>query len=378
MNLVNINNVSVLMVFVEGLISFFSPCVVPLLPLYIGYLSGNATSVNEAGETIYERKKVLFQTICFVLGISCSFIILGLAFTSFGKLLAGYQSAFQIVAGILIIVLGLFQLGIFKIGFMNQEYRLPFKINANKMNPLVAFVLGFLFSFTWTPCVGPALSSILLLVSTSQTGILFVLLYALGFVLPFLLLGLFTTQVLNFLKKNKNLIPTIVKIGAVILICIGVYSTYQGIVSSSKTQGNTTDGKIVMPNVMLKDVDGNLYQMEDYKGKPLIVSFMTTWCQYCKQEMAVFEEINVNRDDVQIITILVVRDETKEEVQQFIDNYGGTFPILIDVNGEVAVEFGVSSYPKSFVVSKEFEVLGYIPGYLPIEEFEKIIIDITS
>jgi len=378
MNLVNINNVSVLMVFVEGLISFFSPCVVPLLPLYIGYLSGNATSVNEAGETIYERKKVLFQTICFVLGISCSFIILGLAFTSFGKLLAGYQSAFQIVAGILIIVLGLFQLGIFKIGFMNQEYRLPFKINANKMNPLVAFVLGFLFSFTWTPCVGPALSSILLLVSTSQTGILFVLVYALGFVLPFLLLGLFTTQVLNFLKKNKNLIPTIVKIGAVILICIGVYSTYQGIVSSSKTQGNTTDGKIVMPNVMLKDVDGNLYQMEDYKGKPLIVSFMTTWCQYCKQEMAVFEEINVNRDDVQIITILVVRDETKEEVQQFIDNYGGTFPILIDVNGEVAVEFGVSSYPKSFVVSKEFEVLGYIPGYLPIEEFEKIIIDITS
>ena len=377
MNLVNINNVSVLMVFVEGLISFFSPCVVPLLPLYIGYLSGNATSVNEAGETIYERKKVLFQTICFVLGISCSFIILGLAFTSFGKLLAGYQSAFQIVAGILIIVLGLFQLGIFKIGFMNQEYRLPFKINANKMNPLVAFVLGFLFSFTWTPCVGPALSSILLLVSTSQTGILFVLVYALGFVLPFLLLGLFTTQVLNFLKKNKNLIPTIVKIGAVILICIGVYSTYQGIVSSSKTQGNTTDGKIVMPNVMLKDVDGNLYQMEDYKGKPLIVSFMTTWCQYCKQEMAVFEEINQS-SDVQIITILVVRDETKEEVQQFIDNYGGTFPILIDVNGEVAVEFGVSSYPKSFVVSKDFEVLGYIPGYLPIEEFEKIIIDITS
>ena len=377
MNLVNINNVSVLMVFVEGLISFFSPCVVPLLPLYIGYLSGNATSVNEAGETIYERKKVLFQTICFVLGISCSFIILGLAFTSFGKLLAGYQSAFQIVAGILIIVLGLFQLGIFKIGFMNQEYRLPFKINANKMNPLVAFVLGFLFSFTWTPCVGPALSSILLLVSSSQTGILFVLVYALGFVIPFLLLGLFTTQVLNFLKKNKNLIPTIVKIGAVILICIGVYSTYQGIVSSN-AQSNTTDGTIVMPNVMLKDVDGNLYQMEDYKGKPLIVSFMTTWCQYCKQEMAVFEEINQSRDDVQIITILVVRDETKEEVQQFIDNYGGTFPILIDVNGEVAVEFGVSSYPKSFVVSKDFEVLGYIPGYLPIEEFEKIIIDITS
>ena len=196
----DMEQLSLVAVWLEGLLSFFSPCVVPLLPLYMGYLSGNAKTTLSDGKIVYNRKIVFIQTLAFMAGISLSFVILGLAFTSLGKVIDGYEPIFQMVAGILILVLGLYQLGILKLPFLNQEKRLNVDLPLDKMNPFIAFVLGFLFSFTWTPCVGPALTSILLLTSTSSIGYLYVLVYAVGFVVPFLVLGLFTSQVLNFLK----------------------------------------------------------------------------------------------------------------------------------------------------------------------------------
>lgn len=364
MNL-DMEQLSIVAVLLEGLLSFFSPCVVPLLPLYMGYLSGNAKTVLSDGKIVYNRGVVLLQTLCFMAGISLSFVILGLAFTSLGQLLEDYEVIFQIVAGVMIIVLGLYQLGILKLNFLNQEKRINVDLPVDKMNPFIAFLLGFLFSFTWTPCVSPALTSILLLTSTSSIGYLYVLVYAIGFVVPFLLLGLFTSQVLNFLKDRKKVLPTVVKIGAIILLVMGSYSLYQGVQTYSKQQKAEQYSDASFPQFTLETLNGKEYSLYDYDGKVIFMNFWTTWCGYCQMEVEELKEIhNMNDKDLQILSILVVTDETEEELKAFLKEKDLPYPVLIDYNGVVASQYGVNSYPRSFVIKPNYEMLGYIPGYV--------------
>ncbi|MDD6467367.1 MAG: cytochrome c biogenesis protein CcdA [Erysipelotrichaceae bacterium] len=372
---IQLEQISIVMVLIEGVVSFFSPCVVPLLPLYMGYLSSNAKTTLSDGRIIYNRRIVLIQTICFVGGISLSFVILGLAFTSLGQFIESYQAVFQIIAGILILVLGLYQLGFLNLSFLNQEKRLSIQLPLERMNPILAFVLGFLFSFTWTPCVGPALTSILLLTSTSSVGYLYVLVYAIGFVIPFLILGLFTSQVLNFLKDRKRVLPMIVKIGAVLLLVIGSYSLYQGI--QNWNHQKPVDEPIeqeTFPNIVLSNMEGKKYQLSDYKGKVIFLNFWATWCGYCQQELVHLEELYQMQDpEVQLITVLVVTNETEQEIKDFLGNKEMSFPVLIDWEGEYAMQYGVNSFPRSFLITKDYEMLGYIPGYVDLETLLQVI-----
>ncbi len=371
---ISLEQLSIVAVLLEGLLSFFSPCVVPLLPLYMGYLSGNAKTVLSDDKIVYNRKVVLIQTLCFMAGISLSFVILGLAFTSLGQMIANYEVIFQIAAGVLIIVLGLYQLGILKIPFLNQEKRLSVDLPLEKMNPLVAFVLGFLFSFTWTPCVGPALTSILLLTSTSSLGYLYVLVYAIGFVVPFLFLGLFTSQVLNFLKDRKKVLPMVVKIGAIILLIMGSYSLYQGISLYNRQQKEEMYMDAGFPQFTLETISGKEYTLYDYDGKVIILNFWTTWCGYCQIEVEELRQLHdMNDKDVQILSILVVTDETEQELKDFVAQKDLPYPILIDYNGTIASRYGVNSYPRSFVISPKYEMLGYIPGYVGADVFLDVI-----
>ena len=219
--LINSKNISFIFVFFQGILSFLSPCILPLIPIYISYLAGNSKKVSGDGIITYERREVFLNTVFFVLGISTVFFILGLSFTTLGRILNSYKVIISRISGIIIIFLGLFQLGLFNFGFLNREFKIKAKINFNNMNPSVAYIMGFTFSFAWTPCVGPALSSILLLASSAKTTILgnmLVLVYALGFIIPFLILGIFTTQALNFIKKNKKIVQYTIKVGGVIMV----------------------------------------------------------------------------------------------------------------------------------------------------------------
>ena len=166
-NLLIGNSVNFILVFLEGILSFFSPCVLPLIPIYISYLAGEAKEEKEDGTIVYKRKTVLLHTIFFVLGISFAFFLLGMTFSGLGQFLNKEKDLISKIGGILIIILGLFQLGIFKFEFLNREYKVEDKkVEAakkkRKMTPFVAFIMGFTFSFAWTPCVGPMLSSVLI------------------------------------------------------------------------------------------------------------------------------------------------------------------------------------------------------------------------
>lgn len=121
--------------------------------------------------------------------------------------------------------MGLVQLNIIKLNFLKVEKRIHINIESVKMNPLIAYIMGLTFSFAWTPCVGPALSSVLILASHSENtfaGSLLVLIYTLGFIIPFIILGIFTTETLNFFKEKRNLVKYTIKIGGIILIIIGI------------------------------------------------------------------------------------------------------------------------------------------------------------
>ena len=219
-------SVSAVTVFLQGALSFFSPCVLPLVPLYVSYLAGGAAVVGEDGIRRYPRGKIFLNTLFFVVGISFAFFLLGLGLTALGAFFSQYQVWFARASGVIILLFGLYQLGLGRRSMvLEQEHRLPFRLDKLAMNPAVALLLGFTFSFAWTPCVGPTLSSVLLMASSGSSaaaGFLLIGVYTLGFVLPFLAVGLFTGTVLDFFKSHQSVVRYTVKIGAVLLIVMGI------------------------------------------------------------------------------------------------------------------------------------------------------------
>lgn len=240
-------SVPMLTVFLQGILSFFSPCVLPLVPLYVSYLAGGAKSVDADGNIRYPRKKVLINTLFFVIGISFTFFLLGFGLTALGKFFHENRRLFAWMSGIIMILFGLYQFGVFgHAKTIEKEHRLPFRLDRWAMNPLVALVLGFTFSFAWTPCVGPTLTSVLLMASSSSSstmGFLLIGVYTLGFVLPFLAVGFFTGTVLGFFKKHQRVVKYTVKVGAALLVLMGIM-TITGFMNNITSYLSSATGKV--------------------------------------------------------------------------------------------------------------------------------------
>ena len=200
-----------------GLISFLSPCVLPLIPGYISYISGS--SINE----LVEKKNInLFPIILFTVGFSIVFIIFGAASTFLGQVLLQNSYELRIAAGLIIIILSLHIIGLINIGFLNYEKRIQTNINTSFYSPII---IGMAFAFGWTPCIGPILGSILVLAATEESinkGILLLIFYSLGLALPFILSGFLIQKFLIFSKNFKKNIKLVSKIGGIILLITGV------------------------------------------------------------------------------------------------------------------------------------------------------------
>ena len=222
MNISFLSDISALASFLEGVLSFFSPCVLPLLPVYFSFLSGGNADRDENGNIIYKRSKVVINTLFFVLGISLTFFILSLGVKGVGRIFASNFRLFSIIGGAVIIIFGLWQLLLYGTKYGAKKEK-RFSINTNRAKgPLLSFLLGFSFSFSWTPCIGPILSSVLIMASSSLKGEVYLLLYALGFTLPFILLAFFTSSLLSFFQKYKRVVKYTVRIGALVMILLGI------------------------------------------------------------------------------------------------------------------------------------------------------------
>ena len=200
-----------------GLISFLSPCVLPLIPGYISYISGS--SLNE----LIEKKNInLIPIILFTVGFSIVFIIFGAASTFLGQILLQNSFELRIIAGLVIIMFSLHIIGIINIKILNYEKRIDTSISSNFFSPIL---IGMAFAFGWTPCIGPILGSILVLAATEESlskGILLLTFYSFGLAIPFILSGYLIQRFLIFSKNFKKNIKLVSKIGGIILLITGI------------------------------------------------------------------------------------------------------------------------------------------------------------
>ena len=203
--------------FGAGLISFLSPCVLPLIPGYISFISG--ASLNE----LLAKKRInLIPLILFTLGFSFVFIMFGAAASYLGQVLLQNSQTLRVIAGLVIIIFSLQLIGIVNIGFLNFEKKVYTKKNNNIW---FSFIVGMAFGFGWTPCIGPILGSILALASTEETvfkAIILLSFYSLGLAIPFILSGYLMQRFLMFSKNFRKNINLVSKIGGVILLITGI------------------------------------------------------------------------------------------------------------------------------------------------------------
>ena len=365
--------------FLEGLLSFFSPCVLPLVPLYIGYLtSGIDTNLSKAKVRIQTTVRTLF----FVLGISTVFFLAGLGSSALRYFFQKNTIFFSINGGFLLILFGLFSLGIIDIPFLQREHRIvSFKQNKNGI--IRSYLLGFFFSFAWSPCVGPLLASAMLKSASAESaliGWLYIGCYTLGFIIIFILLGLFTEEVLMLLKKHTNIVRYTKIIGGIVVLCMGIYMLNTGFTSIKALENRTLDNTTVVDNTndesltdiekysfTLKDSHGNDVTLSEYKGKTVVLNFFATWCTYCKMELPSLEEINNTRDDIVIFLVAtpdIGNEGSKEYIESFMEENGYSMTVLYDETGEVVSKYNVSGLPTSFFFKPDGSVLGYVPGYV--------------
>ena len=408
-------SVPALTVFFQGLLSFFSPCVLPLIPLYIGYLSGGTGKRGADGKIHYQKSKVMIHTLCFVIGVSFAFFALGFGVSALGSFLNKNQMLFARIGGVIIVLFGFYQLGVFgNSRVLGKERRLPFHLDKLAMSPLTALIMGFTFSFAWTPCVGPALTSVLLMAASANTKVMgFVLIgvYTVGFVLPFLAVGLFTTTLLEIFKSHMNVVKYTVKVGGALMILMGVLmftgkmnaftgylsgGTNANLESQEETEKESEDAsedkeenkeeeskETVVPAIdfTLKDQFGNEHTLSDYKGKTVFLNFWATWCGPCRSEMPdiqkLYETYETEGDNAVIILGVAApglgQEKDEAGIKAFLDENGYTYPTLMDTTGDLFSEYGISYFPTTFMIDREGNVFGYVSGALNEDMMKNII-----
>lgn len=217
-------DLSLYLAFAAGLLSFLSPCVLPLVPSYLAFITGlSFEELTQEQPKQHRRRTILFHSLLFVLGFSSLFTALGASATFLGQFLSSHRDTIRMAGGVMIILFGLFISGVFSFGFLQREKK--FHLRNKPLGYLGSFVVGLTFAAGWTPCVGPILSSILLYASTHEdmrSGILLLLAYSLGMGLPFLACSLALNTFLSTFQKTRQHFGLVTKVGGALLILVGV------------------------------------------------------------------------------------------------------------------------------------------------------------
>lgn len=425
--------ISALTVFLQGLFSFFSPCVLPLVPLYLGYLAGGLNTGGNAKNDadmranpgFRERMRLFVRVLCFTIGISGAFFVLGLGASAAGSFFRENRMLFARIGGVIVILFGLYQLGVFGSSrTLGTEHRLPVRLEKMTMSPVTALIMGFTFSFAWTPCVGPALTSVLLMAGSAQSsglGFLLIGVYTLGFILPFLAAGIFTAGLLAWFKKHGRAVRYTVRIGGVLMILMGLlmftgkmnditgYLSTAGGSTAEETTGKESDAAGNEEDITgneededagqneetaetvraygfeLSDQYGNTHTLEQYEGKVIFLNFWATWCGPCRNEMPeiqkLYEEYAAQGEDAEVAILGVAGpgmggEGSAEDITAFMEENSYTYPVLMDETGEMFSYYGISAFPTTFMIDREGNVFGYVSGQLT-EDIMRSIIDQT-
>lgn len=203
--------------FVAGVAAFFAPCVIPLLPAYVGFFAGTA----ETGRS----RRVLGQSLLFALGFVAVFVVLGLSATALGHAVAAYRDSITRIGGVLMVLLGLVMMGAFKQPFLYRERKMDMRALMTRWPWLNALLLGVTFGFAWTPCIGPVLAVILFWASQSASmaqGVSLLLLFGLGIATPFVLVSVFLEKLLPYVKRTQRWQQSIHVVAGAVVVLFGV------------------------------------------------------------------------------------------------------------------------------------------------------------
>ena len=217
-----ISNIGVLAAFLAGMISFLSPCVLPLVPGYLSYVAGVSVEELRPDAPARARMPAAGLGLCFVLGFSTVFVMLGAGAGFFGGALLAWRYELNIVAGVVVMVFGLFMLGVIRATWLYRDLR--FRLPSGGAKPLVAYVIGLAFAFGWTPCIGPVLGAILTVSAVSADaagGVVLLTVYSLGLGVPFLLAATFTRGLLNRLGALSRTGVALQRVAGVVMILMG-------------------------------------------------------------------------------------------------------------------------------------------------------------
>lgn len=398
-------NLNLLVVFIEGVFSFFSPCVLPILPVYLSILSSSSIEDLKEGKLSFKNTLLFKNTILFVLGISSTFFILGSSISVLNYFFTSNKQLLTFIGGFLIIFMGIFYMGYINVPFLQREKR--FSLEVREMKPVTAYLLGFTFSFGWTPCIGPVLASVLIMASSSGnmfTGNILILLYSIGFTLPFIIMSIFYSKLFIFLDKVKIHMGTIKKVGGVILIVSGIImvsggtdktlSNIKSIITypieyikkdPAESSENSADKinplkkyKTKAPDFTLVDQYGSGHKLSDYKGKVVFLNFWATWCPPCRNEMPEIEELYKEYKNIDVVILAVAApnigtEGSKEDIISFLSKNGYTFPVVFDNTGEVMDKYRIEAFPTTFVINRDGTIDKYVQGAMNKSTMESII-----
>lgn len=390
---------------IGGLLSFASPCVLPIVPGYLSFITG--MGLDQLTQKESRRKVVraaLVNSVTFVIGFSLIFVLLGASATAVGKFLQEYMGIFSKVTGIVLIIFGLHMIGVVKIPFLLYEKRIHQEQKATGI--FRSFSAGLLFAFGWTPCIGPILAGILAIAATTETaqqGMALLSVYSLGLGIPFILSAVFLNTFFSVFSKIKTHLHKVEIAGGVILVALGtlIFTNKLGLISqqlsfidleSILTPGSTSGTQPSVPSLTsvegkgstaaeksddatfdfeLTTVDGKTVRLSDFKGKVVAVNFWAPWCGPCRVETPGFVAAYKKYEERGLVVIGVAAQTNEGDVKKFIAEYG--VPYYIGISDKAAEQYNIIGLPTTYLFDRNGKLATHFVGYTTESRLESVL-----
>ncbi len=383
-----------LIAFAGGLLSFLSPCVLPLVPGYISLMSGVSIDHLKSEGVSGSRRAVISNSLAFNAGLSVIFLALGGTAGLLGATIINNVWV-RVIGGLVIIIFGLHLIGLLKIKYLYKDTR-QFS-NEKPRGILGSLTLGIAFAAGWTPCIGPILGGIIGLAATSggwKSGLLLSAFYSAGLSVPFLLTGLGINQFLSFYSKFRQHLHKVEVVSGIILILIGALVMSNRVTLLSSTwlaaklpnlesllsfKGSTTTPTTATnqnfpaaPDVQFTKLDGTPFRLQDTKGRVVLLNFWATWCIPCRSEIPSLSAMQKDLEAKGLSVIGVSYDDTADLIHNFQKDIPQSYQIVLG-GREVGSQLPAAPLPTTYIIDRQGRIRNKLIGERTREAFEAVL-----